>query len=534
MCQQPSTSPAPPNPGHAQSGSSATTLASLSDARAPQLSVAINTSPVPEPIQRDLPVDQASTIGTILTQIYGRLAGGLDVVWKGPDGTGSGPEGQPSLWDPNPSNDSKYYPSGIVKPPNMADEEAWARAVSEILVGASYGQASMSNAQQNAGTTTPGKLWLDDDYYRTFGSDNPVLPIVMECQQMCTYALLTRGYTLTMLTGLVPKTKKGIIGVNAGSNKHLDPIFQNKWEPKPDCGSDPGKALARPTSKGRLTPGSLFGFSPTDEQKTAQGNSNDGVHVVFVLRVSSDKAQLLDTGAAGVGDRAPGLPAPCAMAALTPKGNYDNGLSSRALSVNTKKIPSVPFVGLGVLNPPDVDEMRKGVVKARKARPLGFARLAIFKRKNAEILYVSPLLQMHEPDDGANYPTARYLWSLREMPGCKDLQALWLLRIPITDFAGHVVTADRTDTLTKLWKPSFAQLMTSVMWLTVTDEGCAQVYRRGKVEPTPEPHTVFEPATATELKVVTDRLERQKANEDYFNPSLVGTKPDLPPYFKPW
>ena len=129
MCGKTVPSYGPPNPAQAAAGQP-TSLSTSYEPKAPQLSVAINTSPVPEPIQQDLPVDAASTITTIVRQIYDRLKGGLAMVWDGPDG--HDPE-----WAPKTPEDSKHYPSGICRTSaTTVEEEAWARACSELLVGA--------------------------------------------------------------------------------------------------------------------------------------------------------------------------------------------------------------------------------------------------------------------------------------------------------------------------------------------------------------------------------------------------------------
>src|SRR5690606_31563144 len=41
------------------------------------------------------------------------------------------------------------------------------------------------------------------------------------------------------------------------------------------------------------------------------------------------------------------------------------------------------------------------------------------------LLYASPLLPMWESAPTANYSISRYLWSLRDLPGRKHVQAFW-------------------------------------------------------------------------------------------------------------
>ena len=143
MCGKTVPSYGPPNPAQAAAGQP-TSLSTSYEPKAPQLSVAINTSPVPEPIQQDLPVDAASTITTIVRQIYDRLKGGLAMVWDGPDG--HDPE-----WAPKTPEDSKHYPSGICRTSaTTVEEEAWARACSKPDRVAVSGSSRSAQADSSA------------------------------------------------------------------------------------------------------------------------------------------------------------------------------------------------------------------------------------------------------------------------------------------------------------------------------------------------------------------------------------------------
>jgi hypothetical protein len=523
MCRQTVNTYSPPNPAQAVSGQP-TSLSTSYEPKAPQLSVAINTSPVPEPIQQDLPVDAASTITAILKQIHSRLTGGLSMVWDGPDG--HDPE-----WEPKTPEDSKHYPSGICRTSaTMVEEEAWARACSELLVGASYGTSSMYGATV-ASITKPGttETFSDASFYKTFWTDNPVYPIVMACQQLCTYALLIRGYTTHALSD------KNTIGVSAGPNDYLS-IFQGRWDTSSNY-QNIAKAFGR--KKGGLTPGSLFGFQPSGP---GQGK---GSHVVFVLRAcpSKGRVQFLDTGAARADkglQRAPGVNAPYSMADLGYNGNYDDQLFGGDVHVNIGS--DVPYKGFGALLPPDGNALMDGVNKSREARPGGLARLAIFRRggglvTSKNVVYISPLLQMHEADRTANYTNARYLWSLREMPGCKSLSALWILSVPQHEFAGQVLTAKRDRPLAEIWKGSDSHPMSSSIWFTVDPDGCTRVYRRHKTESYLKADGTTDNRDAWEgkldpLKAITTMMEQLAPGIDYVDPSFG--KLDIPPYFNRW
>jgi hypothetical protein len=100
------------------------------------------------------------------------------------------------------------------------------------------------------------------------------------------------------------------------------------------------------------------------------------------------------------------------------------------------------FVGLGVVPPPtDLGKHAEEIL--RKARPVSLARLALVERPKGKdgalteshLLYASRLLRTYAPGDHQNYSFARYLWSLRNLPYYKDLQAFWVTCIPRGELA---------------------------------------------------------------------------------------------------
>ncbi len=544
MCIKTQAAPQPPNPAQATPGQ-ANTVSPPYAPNAPQLSVAVNTSKPPEPPQTGLKTDEAATITAILKQIYGRLKGGLDPVWQGPDG--HDPE-----WEPQPD-----MPDDIKK--LVAAEEKWARLCSELLVGASYGSTTMYGAWKEKAKGRKDEeipRYRDSDYYRQFWTSDPVLPIYMACQQLCTFALLTRGLSTYDVSGphkknddAGDKEPKGSIGVSAGHNSYLSHLFQGGWDTKKKH-QDIGEAITR--KEGPLTPGSLFGFLPPGEGQP------QGSHVVFVLRASYGKktVQFLDTGAARAKGPGPGRArdavAPRSMQSLGDAGNYDNCLAGGNVDVYASQRP-IPFVGFGALKPRTPDDLERGTAQGKLARPLGFARLAIFKRTDRpteqDILYVSPLVLMYEQAPDANYPPSRYLWSLRAMPACDVLQALWILRIPQGEFAGDLIQAGRSRKLADLMQAPGSKAITTALWWSVHTDGCAYLHLRYKILST----TLANGKTGNENRfegvgtpvngikergndvfaAVTAKLESLEPGKDYISPSLQG-KVEPPDYFKPW
>lgn len=137
----------------------------------------------------------------------------------------------------------------------------------------------------------------------------------------------------------------------------------------------------------------------------------------------------------------------------------------------------------------------------------------------------------------ANYTNARFLWSLREMPGCKHLSALWILTVPQHELAAQVLTATRERPLAEIWKASQSHDLSSSIWFTVDEDGCTRVYRRHKTESYLKPDGSTDNRNAWEgnkdpLSAITSMMERLPAGNDYVDPSLG--KLDLPAYFNRW
>jgi len=520
-----------------------TTLSPPHIPKAPQLSVALNTSPVdPKEDVPDLAIDTAATIQKILEQIHGRLVAGLGKVWEGPNG-------HDLEWDtvpPDPNNPNADLSKAGTQ---QLAEEVWARHCAEIMLGTTYGTATFYGSKP---------VWADKDYFKFFVGDNPVLPVAMACQQLCTFALLSQGRAIEELSS---KGKAKNVGISAGKNDYLPWIYDGKFETSTKY-SVLANAVKRkaPPERG-LTPGSLFCFSPGGE------GQQEGSHVVFVLRVAAsvEQVQFLDTGAVVasatriVGGRKKGysvprsvIPedggAPYAMRNLGVAGNYDDALFTGQIGVTIPKTGEViPFVGLGVHKVLGPQTIITGVTLARRARPLAVARIGIIKRPAAptakltadDVLYVSPLLQMHEGEK-SNFYISRLLWSLRTMPGYAHLQAIWQVSVPQAEFVSAIRNPTRDVPLKKIYEGATPKLRPCI-WLTVEKDGRVTYLARyktltykdaadGKTKSKPD----TEPKGALEkIAALTNKFNHLPPGEHYVSPALCKLE-SMPDYFKPW
>lgn len=531
--------PGGPLNGQATAGQP-TVLSPPHDPKAPQLSVALNTSPVPP--KEDVPeldVDKAATVGKILEQIHGRLVGGLGPVWEGPNG-------HDLEWDV-PKADSKD-PNADVSGASaqLVAEETWARFCSEMMLGATYGTSSFYGSKP---------YWKDQDFFKFFVSDNPVVPLAMACQQLCTFALLSQGRLLVELTS------KGNVGVSAGSNAYLPWLYDGPWDKSVKYSNLAAAVKRKALPERGLTPGSMFGWSPGGK------GQQEGSHVVFVLRIAAsvEKVQFMDTGAVTasaqkmVGDKLKsysvprsGLAedggSPYSMRNLGVAGNYDDGLFAGQIGVTIPKTgEAIPFVGLGVHKPLSAKVIITGVSLARRARPLGVARLGIFKRPASAggtldpdaVLYVSPTLQMHEGDTD-NFYISRYLWSLRAIPGYKDLQAIWQISTPLHESVNALRDPTRDVPLKTIFAKTTPELRHCI-WLTVERDGRVTYLARFKTETYKDEKSgetrardATEPGNALgRYGALINKLKTMAHGEHYVS-SALGPLDSIPSYFKPW
>jgi len=165
---------------------------------APEFLVSLNTCTPPDPDQPQM-TENAKTIEAILVQIVARLGGKLDPIWNGPNGH-----------DPYWQTRSACTPEENER---IQVEEEWARWCTELQAGTVYGTA-----------TGYGPTMTDVFFYKAFHDSNPVVPVRMACQQLCTYPYYSRGLTFDKVQG------GGSYGVTAGPNGYLSALFKGKWD----------------------------------------------------------------------------------------------------------------------------------------------------------------------------------------------------------------------------------------------------------------------------------------------------------------
>jgi hypothetical protein len=166
--------------------------------------------------------------------------------------------------------------------------------------------------------------------------------------------------------------------------------------------------------------------------------------------VRKTRVQVFDTGGFGVNGRSNGVTAISPTSAFH-GGNYDDPLGTVIRG-------GQPFRGTGLF--PTIDDaaattMRDHVVNVlRRARPLGLAQFVLLKRDPAQALkgllpllvLASPILNMYSGLSAeSNYAISRYMWSLRDLPGASQVEALWLIYAPTRELARAMRDAGRTE-----------------------------------------------------------------------------------------
>lgn len=472
---------------------------------------------------------RAQAVQAILEQIVARLDGTLDDVWNGPDGS-----------------DPHWAPRAGMSPDEaqvVEADEAWARWCTELMLCTGYG----STKEYDAST------FKDKRFFDSFWSDNPVVPVKMACQQLCTYALYSRGFSQSEVS-----SKNGsIVGVSSGPSGYLLKQCFETWTTSPFEATVAGSqgAMARHP---QLGPGSVFTFHPGGSGQAT------GSHAAFVLRVLRRPAdpnglavQLLDTGAVrnnGSTTRSPRrhVEKPWAAHAWT-GGNYDNGLFDGVLGVQTGN-PSrpVPFAGLGVAKHRDPKSILQGVERARRARPLGMARLVLLHRQESvtpqrpvvlsEVAYIGPRVWMHDTSSDRNYFVSRLLWSLRELPGFSDWQGVWVVEHPQFDLAEAAIKADRSKTLRELWASTATRRgKYSRFQLLVSDsDGRVRLPWRSKLKTATNENgetrllpPEIEPCGTTGFEPLVGVLSNSTLSEG-LQGATTGAQFTPPPYFAAW
>ena len=185
-------------------------------------------------------------------------------------------------------------------------EERWASVVTEMLMGVLYsspGQAYQNDYNQD-------HLFFEKMAPATFPSEGVPYPLTAACQQLCTIALISRGYTAAHFGQ----------GVNAGGSSGL-PLFQlggGRWVNN-GAWLNPDEALKQSAPDG-VAAGSLYEWTlrpgPTRRALTSPSSS---AHRPGAGQGSWNGIQFFDTGGVAIPNRASGV-----TVRTDGKGNYDN------------------------------------------------------------------------------------------------------------------------------------------------------------------------------------------------------------------
>jgi len=319
-------------------------------------------------------------------------------------------------------------------------EEEWSRSVTEMLLFIPY---------NGPGQTYLGSYNFDEDVLKLLArDDDPAYPIVSACQQLCSMAAISRGFDLKEYfnsggDGYHNKVMNDLIYMQTNSkNEEQTPgkWYSAKQYPLLEQARNAYQTVEK-DSNVKFGPGSVYVYS--DKNK---GSSKGASHIAFIVRGERTKGkfQFFDTSA--MNSPAPERPWPYAAGAL-------DRIYDFAWVESVQTAGSRVYDGLGVL-PVHKEALKKGLLRIRKARPLGFARLVLQERGsnnennvNDKILFASPLLPMHYGD--LNFPISRLMWSLRSLPGRNDVNARWIVYVPQNKVAKEMIYNSKRDTTVK-------------------------------------------------------------------------------------
>ena len=335
------------------------------------------------------PAKYTETVQAVMKHLVQRLKGGIDEAWAS---TAHGYGARSALWGkPGESINSI--------------EEQWARAFSEMVVFACYGGIG-----SNHGFTPDTEMVLFSWFDKT-QRDAPAFPIMLACQHLSTYLVLSRG---------VPPAQCGPNGMTASNGTAGLPLFAGKklgeWRYKGKRAKEEGRSAAVPTNQlddikalikaNILTPGSVFAYDSLGAEDVSQTGK---AHIGSVLRVWGGGFQPIDTG-------------PMAGGAHADEGSADHSLQTG--TVDAGSVLAGTFVGAGFIYGTETAPTQEHVDYIKKARPLGFAQLVLADEKKM-IRFVSRMLPMYSGSD--NFSVSRFAWSLRALPA--NLTAIWILSI---------------------------------------------------------------------------------------------------------
>lgn len=346
------------------------------------------------------------------------------------------------------------------------DDEKWARALSEMCVFTGYTDAELACLGTQA-TDAMYKKW-----------DQGIVPIVYACQQLSTYALLSRGFTTSDVgTGV----SCSATSIDKTTLFEAQPPSVKSTEA---ARTQPGFATIQNLSAIPLTPGSVVAFNPGGAGETSQ-NLGPITHIGTVLRPYGQKIQFIDTGV------------------LTGKGEGAGGRGEGGTVDHAFAEDSLPeakdCVAAGVLKK-SPGSVSGAAESAQKARSLGLARLAILSLPpggQPVVRYVSKLVHM-------KVPVTRFVWSLRGLPVSK-LRVLWVLYIPNTKgFTEAVITDGPGKSAGQIYLDTTGALLRKVNIIRGEDDGSAVIARRKTTNNVDGWVENFESPTSEQLKKKTN------------------------------
>ena len=432
-------------------------------------------------------------IKILLEAIHTRLQAGLAEAWAGAQAT------IPTVG---------AFES-IVEPLRVANE-IWANQVSEMLTLVPYGGPGASYAYSESKLVAAG---LSDT------QSNPYYPITSACQQLCSFALASRGMEFQTYAG-----GRGLRLLHAGGTVRRTWVdaMHGKWvtagnattptvvdgstpAPSPiDSYVTPNDALRKAPmlfkahdidASVAFGPGAIFLYSnrilrgATDDFVATHADGNNyeytlhanarqevwrvssngknlvdntaGAHIGFVLRAdwATKTFQIFDTGGCQVADWGSGVTALADTSAGFHSGIFDGPTCTEVGpgSDPYRGVGVLPFASSSADQKTEADKILKhvnGVLK--KARPLGLVRFALMRRgvtvqmKNVWrfreqdwLIYASPMMLTWESGELDNYPIARYLWSLRDLPRSDEIQAMWIVYVPRKELAAAMIEQGR-------------------------------------------------------------------------------------------
>lgn len=362
------------------------------------------------------PASDVDAVIDILRHVHGRMLAGLGEIWAGAGFSAC--KGGKALcdWDPDELDGAEL-------------QEAWAQAISEQIVGTAYNGAGNFLGAWSYNSPGDGNHDRDAGFLMSIRSRlvSPAgelcVPLVFACQQLSTWVLFTAGHQ---------KLAEDPIAATIGNKGNIDgDTVKLSGPPKLD---DLKKA------KG-LLPGTFIFRHPSPTP-----------HVGIIVRTPGLEAfQLLDTGGWNSGP-------------AEGSGNHD-----------TSSLTKLPNESNGFVIPKKAlpNDLKDVIRRLRRARPLGVAQLAIFRRglendAKKGLVWTSGFVPLHEillpnssplaqvdqirpPENElvrhqVGYPISKLIASLRACPHSETYSIHWYVWSPLHG-GDSVRGAEKTNNL---------------------------------------------------------------------------------------